>query len=67
MTLSSAKSNRSYPNAGKPWSESEISKLIKEYDSGMTISAIAKEHGRSKGGIEGKLAHLGKIDNPYYT
>lgn len=39
----------------------------KEYDSGMTISAIAKEHGRSKGGIEGKLAHLGKIDNPYYT
>lgn len=65
--LPSAKSNPSLPNAGKPWSESETDKLVEEYDSGMSISAIAKEHGRSRGAIEGKLAHLGKIENPYYA
>lgn len=47
------------PNAGKPWSQDEQDKLVNEFQSGMKISAIAKEHGRSRGAIEAKLAHLG--------
>ena len=48
-------------NAGKPWTDIEEEKLLDEFDSGMTTSAIAKEHGRSRGAIESRLADLGKI------
>lgn len=53
-------------NAGKPWTEIEEEKLLDEFDSGMKISAIAKEHGRSKGAIESRLADLGKITDTYF-
>ncbi len=53
-------------NAGTFWSEDEIDKLIDEHDSGMTISAIAKEHSRSRGAIESKLAGLGIIEKSYF-
>ena len=43
----------------------EEEKLLDEFDSGMTTSAIAKEHGRSKGAIESRLADLGKITDTY--
>jgi hypothetical protein len=33
----------------------------------MKVSAIAKEHGRSRGSIEAKLAHLGLIEDSYFT
>jgi len=52
-------------NAGKPWTDIEEEKLLDEFDSGMTTSAIAKEHGRSKGAIESRLADLGKITDTY--
>ena len=52
-------------NAGKPWTEIEEEKLLDEFDSGMTTSVIAKEHGRSKGAIESRLADLGKITDTY--
>lgn len=52
-------------NAGKPWTDIEEEKLLDEFDSGMTISAIAKEHGRSKGAIESRLVNLGKITDTY--
>ncbi len=52
-------------NAGKPWTDLEEEKLLDEYDSGMTTSAIAKEHGRSRGAIESRLADLGRSTNPY--
>lgn len=47
-------------NAGKPWTEAEETKLIDEFDEDMKISAIAKEHGRSRGAIESRLNALGK-------
>ena len=53
-------------NAGKPWTELEESKLLSEFDSGMTASAMAKEHGRSKGAIESRLVALGKMDSTYF-
>ena len=52
-------------NAGKPWTDIEEEKLLEEFDSGMMPSAIAKEHGRSKGAIESRLADLGKITDTY--
>ena len=52
-------------NAGKPRTDIEEEKLLDEFDSGMTTSAIAKEHGRSKGAIESRLADLGRITDTY--
>ena len=54
-------------NAGKPWTDIEEEKLLDEFDSGMTTSAIAKEHGRSRGAIESRLADLGKIADTYFN
>lgn len=48
-------------NAGKPWTDMEEEKLLDEFDAGMTASAIAKEHGRSRGAIESRLVKLGRI------
>lgn len=47
-------------HAGEPWTEAEENKLIEEFDAGMRISAIAKEHGRTRGAIESRLSGLGK-------
>lgn len=52
-------------NAGKPWTDIEEDKLLDEFDMGMTTSAIAKAHGRSRGAIESRLAALGKISDTY--
>lgn len=57
----------SAPNAGKPWSQAEQDKLVGEFHSGMKLSEIAKQHGRSRGSIEAKLAHLGLIENSYFN
>lgn len=54
-------------NAGKPWTEIEEEKLLDEFDLGMTPSAIAKEHGRSRGAIESRLVALGKLENTYFN
>ena len=54
-------------NAGKPWTEIEEEKLLDEFDSGMATSAIAREHGRSRGAIVSRLADLGKISDTYFN
>lgn len=46
-------------NAGKPWTEIEDSKLCDEFASKLTLSEIAKEHGRTLHAIERRLEHLG--------
>ena len=61
------KKDPSMPNAGKLWPQEEKDKLANEFRAGMKISAIAKEHGRSKGSIEVKLAQLGLIENSYFN
>ena len=45
-------------NAGKPWTEIEDEKLRDEFAAGLKISAIAREHGRSRGAIESRLERL---------
>ena len=49
-------------NAGAKWAPDEDNVLIAEFESGRSISLIAKKHGRSKGSIEARLIKLGKID-----
>lgn len=53
-------------NAGKPWPEIEDDKLRDEYASGMRISDIAREHGRTFGAIESRLDHLGLRKKSYF-
>ena len=60
----SSQSKKQPSNAGKPWTEMEEDKLLDEFDSKMPIAEIAKEHGRSRGGIEARLVKLGKISKP---
>lgn len=55
------------PNAGKPWPQMEKDKLIDEFHSGMKVSAMAKEHGRTRGSIEAKLAELNLIESSYFS
>lgn len=54
-------------NAGKPWTPEEENDVVKAYDSGKSVSAIAKEHGRSKGAIESRLVALGKLESTYFA
>ena len=60
----SSQSKKQPSNAGKPWTEMEEDKLLDEFDSKMPLAEIAKEHGRTKGGIEARLVKLGRISKP---
>jgi len=48
-------------NAGRPWSEHEIDELLREFESGMKTSEMAKRHGRTPNAIHGRLYRLGKV------
>ena len=60
----SSQSKKQPANAGKPWTEMEENKLLDEFDSKMPLAEIAREHGRTKGGIEARLIKLGRISKP---
>ena len=45
-------------NAGKPWDDAEDDKLRQEFAAGLRVSAIAKEHGRSRGAVTSRIKHL---------
>lgn len=47
-------------NAGKPWTEEEVAKLISEFEQGIDIQAMAKEHQRTNWAIRERLIQLGK-------
>jgi hypothetical protein len=51
-------------NAGKPWTDEEDQSLAQLFDSGETISGIAKHHRRSRAAIQARLIRLGKIAPP---
>lgn len=60
----SSQTKKQPANAGKLWTETEEDKLLDEFDSKMPLAEIAKEHGRTKGGIEARLVKLGRISKP---
>ena len=49
---------RPHQNAGLPWSETEDEQLSQEFAAGLRVSAIAKEHGRTRGAITSRIKHL---------
>lgn len=49
------------PNAGKPWPNEEDEQLAVAFDSGSSISQLAKTHQRTSGSIKARLEKLGKI------
>ena len=59
------KTSRTTPgNAGKPWSEEEDARLLTAFESGHTPEQLAQAHGRSRLGIEARLAKFGKLPPP---
>ena len=52
-------------NAGKPWLEEESNQLRDEFRANMKISEMARQHGRSRGAIEAKLAKLGLMEKKF--
>ena len=59
---STRKGTTKLTSAGAPWSAEEDARLCHEFDSGMTISQIALQHGRSSGAITSRLVKVGRID-----
>lgn len=53
-------------NAGKPWTSIEDEKLKDEFTDKISISDIAKEHGRTYKAIESRLDHLGLKKKPFW-
>lgn len=51
-------------NAGKPWSEEDDATLVAGFDCGDDLKKLADTLGRTRFGIEQRLAKLGKIAAP---
>jgi ATP-dependent DNA helicase RecQ len=48
-------------SAYEPWTEKELAKLNFEFELGMSIEKIAKNHGRTKGAIKSQLRKMRKL------
>src|SRR5688572_12192789 len=48
--------------AGQRWSEEEDALLAHEFDGGMAVADIARQHGRTKAAITLRLVKLGRLD-----
>lgn len=56
-----AKARTQPEHVGKPWQADEEEALVQRFEAGESISAIAREHGRTTGGIRSRLKYLGKL------
>lgn len=56
-------SNVNLENQGKPWDSTQDEQLIRMFNDGLVVSAIAAEMKRSDGGIRARLVKLGLIEN----
>jgi len=54
--------NASKPNAGKPWSVEEDKQLLAAFDAGRPLVDIAREHGRTAGGVRARLEKHGRLE-----
>jgi LmbE family N-acetylglucosaminyl deacetylase len=65
VTTKPTKPSRPAPgNAGKPWTEADDTKLLADFDSGESVTALALAHGRSRFAIEARLARFQRIPMP---
>lgn len=63
--LAARKARPQPENAGKPWTEEEEERLVKEFRSGSTANEMAKLHNRSKGAVASRLVRLGLVSDKY--
>lgn len=63
--LESRRRNRSRhdlpANAGKPWTEEEDAKLLVQFDRGLSVAELAREHERTAAGIQARLEKHGRL------
>jgi len=48
-------------NAGRPWTPGEDAELVRAFEAGARISQLARQHGRTRQAIQGRLYRLGKV------
>lgn len=56
-----AQSDGTAINHGKPWTPDEDKRLADAYDAGTPVPQLARTHQRGVGGIQSRLAKLGKL------
>ncbi|QGZ39806.1 hypothetical protein IP92_02118 [Pseudoduganella flava] len=49
------------PNVGKKWSGDDVDTLLRQFEAGTPIGAIAAQLGRTDSGIVARLVHAGAI------
>lgn len=54
------------PNAGKNWSDEELSLLRERFEAGLQLEALCREHGRSPYSIITQLQRLGLLTQMGY-
>jgi len=63
QTAAPTKKPRDLPqHAGKSWEDDEEEQLVREFEAGETLAAMARVHGRTSGAIRARLIRLGKIE-----
>lgn len=51
------------PNAGEPWTKELETRLVSLWDSGLTVTAIGRQMGRTPAAIASRLARLGIVES----
>ncbi len=59
-TGTEAEAGGALDNAGKPWGAKEKAELVREFEAGMTLTEMAKRHGRTVAAIHGRLYLFGQ-------
>jgi hypothetical protein len=63
--LESRRRNRSRntlpANAGKPWTAAEDTQLLTQFDRGLAVAELAREHERTVAGIQARLEKHGRL------
>jgi hypothetical protein len=52
------------PSTGARWTSEEEARLLRGFDGGTSIAALAAAHGRKAGGIRARLVKLGRLAAP---
>lgn len=50
------------PNAGKPWSADDDSRLAAAFDAGTPLAELAPAFGRTRHSVEARLVKLGRLE-----